>query len=435
MNWEVFYTLLLVLGFITLTGLRVPITFAMLFTAFAYVLISAKMPMRYVSQTMVTGISNFTILATPLFMTAGELMNHSGITKRLFNFADVLVGHITGGLGHVNVLASLFFAGVSGSANADCVGLGNIEITAMKSKGYDADFAVGITAASSIIGPIFPPSGPMILFGTLSSISVGAMFMGGATIGIIMTLFLCITVYITCKNRNYPVRPRATLKEIFRSFKDSFWALLMPPLLIICLTSGIVATTEVGALAVMYAFFLGFFVYRELTVKSFIPILKKVVETVGMIMMLISAGQVFAGVLGAQRVPSIVGNFLFSLTSNHYILILIVIGFLLFLGTFMETTAAILICIPLMLPIAQQIGMNQVQFGVLLIFTLMIGLLTPPMAICLFITSKIGGITFLQSFRAVKVYYIAFIIIALLIAYIPPLTLWLPRLLYGSSVG
>jgi tripartite ATP-independent transporter DctM subunit len=435
MNQEVFLTLLLVLGFVLLTGLRVPITFAMLFTAFVYVLISAKMPMRYVSQTMITGISRFTILATPLFMTAGELMNHSGITKRLFNFADVLVGHITGGLGHVNVLASLFFAGVSGSANADCVGLGNIEITAMKSKGYDADFAVGITAASSIIGPIFPPSGPMILFGTLSSISVGAMFMGGATIGIIMAVFLMVTVYITCKNRNYPVRPRATLKEIVRSFKESFWALLMPPLLIICLTSGIVATTEVGALAVMYAFFLGFFVYRELTVKSFIPILKKVVETVGMIMMLISAGQVFAGVLGAQRVPSIVGNFLFSLTSNHNILILIIICFLLFLGTFMETTAAILICIPLMLPIAQQIGMNMVQFGVLLIFTLMIGLLTPPMAICLFITSKIGGITFLQSFKAVKVYYIAFIIIALLVAYIPPLTLWLPRLLYGPSVG
>jgi tripartite ATP-independent transporter DctM subunit len=315
------------------------------------------------------------------------------------------------------------------------VGLGNIEITAMKSKGYDADFSVGITAASSIIGPIFPPSGPMILFGTLSSISVGAMFMGGATIGVIMALFLMITVYITCKNRNYPVRPRATLKEIFQSFKESFWALLMPPLLIFCLTSGIVATTEVGALAVMYAFFLGFFVYRELTVKSFVPILKKVVETVGMIMMLISAGQVFAGVLGAQRVPSIVGDFLFSLTTNPYILILIVIGFLLFLGTFMETTAAILICIPLMLPVAQQIGMNRVQFGVLLIFTLMIGLLTPPMAICLFITSKIGGITFLQSFRAVRVYYIAFVIIALLIAYIPSLTLWLPRLLYGPSVG
>ena len=435
MNYDVFLTLLLVFGFVLLVGLRFPITFSMLFTAFLFILLSGKLPMRYISQTMTSGIANFTILAVPLFMTAGELMNYSGITKRLFNFADVLVGHISGGLGHVNILASLFFGGVSGSAAADCVGLGNIEIKAMKDAGYDADFAVGITAASSIIGPIFPPSGPMILFGTLASISVGAMFMGGATVGVIMTLFLMITVFISCRKRNYPKRIRAGLKEIFSSFKVSFWALLMPPMLIYCLTSGIVHTTEVGALAVLYSFFLGFVVYRELKPAVFVNILKKVVETVGMIMMLIAAGQVFAGVLVAQRVPDMVGGFLFGLTTNPYILILIVIGFLLFLGTFMETTAAVLICIPLMLPVINMIGMNRVQFGILLIFVLMIGLLTPPMAICLFITSKIGGIPFMKAFHAVKIYYIAFIIIALLIGFFPVITLWLPRLIFGASVG
>lgn len=429
---NLFYNIFLILGFFCLVLIRVPITFCMLFTAFGYVLMSGSLPVAYVSQTMVTGIAQFTILAVPLFMTVGELMNSAGITNRLFNFADTLVGHIVGGLGHVNILASLFFSGVSGSAAADCAGLGNIEIEAMTEKGYDVDFSVGITSASSIIGPIFPPSSPMILYGTLSGISVGSLFMGGVTVGLLVTAFLMLCVYLISKKKNYPVRARASWKERFVAFKDSFWALLLPAILIIGLTTGFVSTTEVGALAVMYALVLGLFVYKELTIKSLITILKKVVETVGMIMMLISAGQVFAGVLNAQRLPKAVGNFLFGITSNPYALIFVIMLFLLFLGTFMETTAAILISIPLLTPIIGQLGYNQVQFGIVLILALMIGLLTPPMAICLFITSKIGGISFVRAFKSVKVYYFAFLVILLLVAYIPQLTLWLPNLLYGS---
>lgn len=431
-NIDMIYNIFLIVGFIGLVLLRIPITFCMLFISFGYVTISGSLPVSYVSQTMVTGIAKFTILAVPLFMTVGELMNSAGITRRLFSFADTLVGHIVGGLGHVNILASLFFSGVSGSAAADCAGLGNIEIQAMKDKGYDADFSVGITAASSIIGPIFPPSGPMILFGTLAYISVGALFMGGVTVGILITIFLMVSVYVVAKKRKYPTRSRASWKERFVAFKNSFWALLLPLLLIVGLTSGFISTTEVGALAVMYALILGIFVYKELNFKSLIEILRKVVETVGMIMMLIAGGQVFAGALNAQRVPKAMGDFLFGITNNPYILILIIIGFLLFLGTFMETTAAILISIPLLMPIITQIGYNKVQFGIVLILALMIGLLTPPMAIVLFITSKIGKISFLQAFKSVRVYYITFLIILLLVAYIPQLTLWLPKLLYGS---
>lgn len=427
-----FFNMFLVLGFLLLVCLRVPIAYSMLLVTFFYSLLSHKLPITYTAQTMTSGIAKFTQLAVPLFMSVGELMNSSGVTRRLFDFADKLVGHIPGGLGHVNVLASLFFAGVSGSAAADCAGLGNIEIAAMTDKGYDVDFSVGITAASSIIGPIFPPSGPMIMFGTLASISVGSLFMGGVTIGIVITIFLMVWVYFISKKMNYPVSPKASLKEIWRSFKESFFALLLPVLLIVGLTTGVASTTEVGALGVMYALFLGVFVYKELRLKDARRIFERIVETTGMIMLLISGGTVFAGALGAQKLPAAVGNLLFSISSNPNVVMFIILVFLLFLGTFMETNAAILICIPLLLPVIQQMGYNSVHFGVVLVLALMIGLLTPPMAICLSITSKIAGISFGRAFKAVRVYYFAFLIILLLTAYIPQLTLWLPNLVYGT---
>lgn len=428
------YDLMLIGVFLILVLIRVPIALCMLLSSFLYVMVSGKMPVNLISQSMVDGVYSFTTLAIPLFMATGEIMNSAGLTRRLFHFADTLVGHITGGLGHVNVLASLFFSGVSGSAAADAAGLGNIEIKAMTDQGFDADFAVGITAASSIIGPIFPPSGPMILFGTFAGISVGAMFMGGMTVGIIMTIFLMATVYIICKKKNYPVREKAGWGVRWRAFLTSFWALLLPPFLVIGLNTGLVSTTEVGALAVMYALFLGFVVYRELKFGQFREILKKIVETVGMIMLLLAGGTVFARVLGAQKVPQNLGALLMGITDNYYIVIFIILCFLLFLGTFMETTAAILICIPLLMPIVDSIGINRVQFGIVMIFALMIGLLTPPMAICLFITSKIGRISFERAFRAVRVYNITFLVILLLIAYFPQITLWLPEMVFGGAV-
>ncbi len=423
---------MLIAVFLFFVFIRMPVALCMLITSFLYVVVSGKMPINLVSQSMVDGVYSFRTLAIPLFMATGELMNSAGLTRRLFHFADTLVGHIRGGLGHVNVLASLFFAGVSGSAAADCAGLGNIEIKAMTDQGYDADFAVGITAASSIIGPIFPPSSPMILFGTFAGVSIGAMFLGGMTVGIIMTIFLMITVYCICKKRKYPIRSRASWGERGRTFMTSFWALLLPPFLIIGLNTGVVSTTEVGALAVMYALMLGFVVYRELRLTHFKAILKKVVETVGMIMLLLAGGTVFARVLGAQKMPQNLGAFLMSITTNYYLVTLIILGFLLFLGTFMETTASILICIPLLMPIVETIGMNKVQFGIVMIFALMIGLLTPPMAICLFITSKIGKISFERAFIAVRQYYVTFLIILVVIAFVPQITLWLPELIFGA---
>ena len=221
------------------------------------------------------------------------------------------------------------------------------------------------------------------------------------------------------------------MKEVGKSFLESFWALLLPVLMIWSLTNGIVSTTEVGALSIMYALFLGIVVYRELKLKDLKLIFEHIVEMCGMIMLLIGAGTVFAGALGAQKLPAAVGGLLFSISNNPVVVMLIILAFLLFLGTFMETNAAILICIPLLLPVIQSMGYNPIQFGVTLILALMIGLLTPPMAICLFITSKIGGISFMRAFKAVRIYYIAFIIILLMTAFIPQLTTWLPGIVYA----
>lgn len=431
MSLNVLLNILLVFGFLALILIRLHMPYSMLFISFVYILISHKMPMSFLAQTMVSGTTRYTMLAIPLFMAAGEIMNNAGISQRLFDFADSLVGHITGGLGHVNVLASLFFAGVSGSAAADCAGLGNIEIEAMVDKGYDIDFSVGITATSSVIGPIFPPSSPMILVGTLTGISVGSLFMGGAVLGVIMTVIMMITVYFIARKRNYPVSQKKTVKEQWYYFKRAFLALLLPVFMIYTLTTGVVSTTEVGALSVMYSIFLGAVVYRELSWKVIKPILEKVVTTSGMIMLLIAGGNVLAGVMGAQQLPNQIGTFLMNVTGSKTVLTILMLLFILLMGTFLDTSAAELLSIPLLFPIARMIGLNMVHFCITLIFGLMIGLLTPPMAICLFITSRIGGISFERAFKAVQVYYIPLIILLFVVAFVPELTLWLPRLVFG----
>lgn len=431
MSADMWLNILLIGGFLVLILLRLHMAYAMLFVSFLYILFSGKMPMTFVAQTMVSGVAQFSMIAVPLFMAAGEIMNTSGISRRLFDFADSLVGHIRGGLGHVNVLASLFFAGVSGSAAADCAGLGNIEIKSMTDKGYDVDFSVGITATSSIIGPIFPPSSPMILLGTITGVSVGSLFMGGAVIGVIMTVIMMTVVYFIARNKNYPVSPRATWKQRFYHFRKAFFALLLPAFMMITLTSGIVSTTEVGALSVAYALFLGIFVYKELKPKDFVPIFERVVVTTGMIMLLIGGGNVLAGVMGTQQLPNQIGAAMMNLTSSYTVMMLLMLFFILLMGTFLDTSAALLLSVPLMFPIAHMMGMNMVHFGITLVYGLMIGLLTPPMAICLFITSKIGGISFERAFKSVQVYYVPLILLLFVVAFVPELSLWLPRLVFG----
>ena len=418
--------ILIIVLFLVLLLLRVPAAFCMLITTLVYALVEQSVPQSFIPQAMVSGSASYTIMAAPFFILVGELMNSSGITKRLFKFANVLVGHITGGLGHVNVLASVFFSGVSGSAIA--AGLGNVEIKAMVDEGYDPDFSVGITAASSTIGPIIPPSSPMVLYGIMSGTSIGALFMAGIPTGILMAGFMMLVVYIISKKRNYPKSRRATLPEIWKAFKEAFWALLSPLILIVGMLSGFATPTETAAVAAAYSLFLGVVIYKEMTWQSLMDIMRNSIKSIGMVMLLIATGTVFAWMIGTEKVAEKSAELLFSLTSNPYLILLLINLFLLFVGTFMETTSALLVTLPVLLPIVKIIGMSTVQFGVIMVLLLMIGMLTPPMALCLFVTSKIGGISFDRAFKAVLPYYVALLTVLIIINLFPGVTLALTGL-------
>ena len=420
--------ILIIVLFLVLLLLRVPAAFCMLITTLVYALVEQSVPQSFIPQAMVSGSASYTIMAAPFFILVGELMNSSGITKRLFKFANVLVGHITGGLGHVNVLASVFFSGVSGSAIADAAGLGNVEIKAMVDEGYDPDFSVGITAASSTIGPIIPPSSPMVLYGIMSGTSIGALFMAGIPTGILMAGFRMLVVYIISKKRNYPKSRRATLPEIWKAFKEAFWALLSPLILIVGMLSGFATPTETAAVAAAYSLFLGVVIYKEMTWQSLMDIMRNSIKSIGMVMLLIATGTVFAWMIGTEKVAEKSAELLFSLTSNPYLILLLINLFLLFVGTFMETTSALLVTLPVLLPIVKIIGMSTVQFGVIMVLLLMIGMLTPPMALCLFVTSKIGGISFDRAFKAVLPYYVALLTVLIIINLFPGVTLALTGL-------
>lgn len=420
--------ILIIVLFLVLLLLRVPAAFCMLITTLVYALVEQSVPQSFIPQAMVSGSASYTIMAAPFFILVGELMNSSGITKRLFKFANVLVGHITGGLGHVNVLAGVFFSGVSGSAIADAAGLGNVEIKAMVDEGYDPDFSVGITAASSTIGPIIPPSSPMVLYGIMSGTSIGALFMAGIPTGILMAGFMMLVVYIISKKRNYPKSRRATLPEIWKAFKEAFWALLSPLILIVGMLSGFATPTETAAVAAAYSLFLGVVIYKEMTWQSLMDIMRNSIKSIGMVMLLIATGTVFAWMIGTEKVAEKSAELLFSLTSNPYLILLLINLFLLFVGTFMETTSALLVTLPVLLPIVKIIGMSTVQFGVIMVLLLMIGMLTPPMALCLFVTSKIGGISFDRAFKAVLPYYVALLTVLIIINLFPGVTLALTGL-------
>ena len=420
--------ILIIVLFLVLLLLRVPAAFCMLITTLVYALVEQSVPQSFIPQAMVSGSASYTIMAAPFFILVGELMNSSGITKRLIKFANVLVGHITGGLGHVNVLASVFFSGVSGSAIADAAGLGNVEIKAMVDEGYDPDFSVGITAASSTIGPIIPPSSPMVLYGIMSGTSIGALFMAGIPTGILMAGFMMLVVYIISKKRNYPKSRRATLPEIWKAFKEAFWALLSPLILIVGMLSGFATPTETAAVAAAYSLFLGVVIYKEMTWQSLMDIMRNSIKSIGMVMLLIATGTVFAWMIGTEKVAEKSAELLFSLTSNPYLILLLINLFLLFVGTFMETTSALLVTLPVLLPIVKIIGMSTVQFGVIMVLLLMIGMLTPPMALCLFVTSKIGGISFDRAFKAVLPYYVALLTVLIIINLFPGVTLALTGL-------
>jgi tripartite ATP-independent transporter DctM subunit len=392
----------------------------------------ARVNIPMLAQRMQYGVNNFLLLAIPLFILAAKLMNTAGITTRLFNFARLLVGSLPGGLGHANTVASLIFAGMSGAAVADAAGLGQVELKAMRDEGYDDDFSVAITAASSTIGPIFPPSIPMVIFGLVAEVSVGRLFLGGVVPGLTMTIALMIMVAIYAKRNRYPRTPFAGIRETLKGFSHAILPILTPIILLGGIWSGQFTPTEAAAVAVAYALVLGVLVYREIGVKDLGQIFIATAKETAAIGIIICAANFFGWLLLRTGLTIKVTAGISGLTTDPFVLLLIINVFLLIIGCFMETVVAILIITPMLMPIIAKVGIDPLHFGLVMVLNLMIGLLTPPFGVVLFVMAGVSGLPFERIVRATAPFLIPLLTVLALITVFPPLVTWLPNLVMGK---
>ena len=378
---------------------------------------------------MNSSLTNFLLLSIPLFILAAKLMNGSSITKRIFDFANVTVGWLPGGLGHTNIFASLLFAGMSGTAVSDAAGLGQIEIKAMVDAGYDPDFSAAATAASSTIGPIFPPSVPMVMYSTISGVSVGSLFMGGVVPGVLMTIAMMVMVIVYARKKNYPRRPFPTFREFWEAFKYAIIPLLTPVILLTGIWSGWFTTTEAAVVATVYALIVSTLVYREMPFKLFVQILKETAKDTASIGFVTAAAAFYGWVLARSGLNNTIAEFLVSFTTNPVIFMFVVNIFLLIVGCFMESIAAIMVFGPVLLQASNAMGIDPLYFGLVMVLNLMIGLNTPPFGITLFISADIAGISFKRMVKAMLPFYVPLFGMLILLSVFPPVGTWLPSLL------
>jgi tripartite ATP-independent transporter DctM subunit len=391
-----------------------------------------QVPLSVIPSQMSTGtITSFILLAFPLFTLAGRLMNTGGVTKRIFDFADVVVGWIPGGLGHVNVLASMIFAGMSGSAVADIGGLGVIEIKGMKEKGYDLDFSAAITIASSTIGPIIPPSAPMVLYAVMANESVGRLFIGGVLPGTLMGICLMIMVYFYSLNRNYPVSPRPSLRGILKALGSVILPLMNPLIILSGMIGGMFTPTEAAAVAVAYAFVLGKFVYRELTWRQVFDDIRDTVKFCGSVYVIVGAALIFSTVLTRERVGDMLINFVKSYSLSPTALVFALALIVLIMGCFVEVTAMFFLLVPVFVPLIDAMGISKVFFGVVFTITAVYGILTPPFGLGLFMITSMTGLSFNRVVKATMPFLIPLILAVILLILFPKIVTFLPDLLMG----
>ena len=414
--------------FLVLLLIGVPIAFSLGLSSLFY-LFTNNIPLTVISQKFYSGMDSFTLLCIPGFMLAGALMNGGGITRRILNFCNSFLGHFRGSLALVNIVASMVFAGISGTAIADVCSLGSMLIPAMVDDGYDDDFSVAVTAASSVVGPIIPPSVPMVIAGSCVSISVGKMFQAGIIPGILLGMALCIPTYIISVKRNYPRHDRAGWKVRLETTKDAIWAMLMPVILLGGILSGVFTPTEASIVTCVYALVVGVFVYKEIQITDVPRIVWENIRACASIIVLIGLANVFAYILTAERIPQMVANSILSITDNRIVVILLINVVLLFVGMFMESLAAILITFPVLLPVATAVGMEPVHFALMAILNLMLGLTTPPVGMCVCTGAQIGKISAFKAFKATIPFLATSLIVLMLVSFIPHLTLWIPSIL------
>jgi len=421
----------LMILFIILIFFRFPIALAIGLACAGTIAFFSDIPIIVMVQRMVIGIDSFVLLAIPLFILTGKLMNAGGITDRLFSFARGLVGHVRGGLGQANIIASMIFSGMSGSAVADAGGLGVIEIKAMNDQGYPKEFSGAITIASSVIGPVIPPSIPMVLYGALAEVSVGRLFMGGIIPGILVGISLMILVYTMSIKRNYPRDKKISFKEFSIRFKEAFLPTLTPVIILGGIISGIFTPTEAAAVAAVYAFVLSFFVYRTLKIKNIPKILLDTMITTAIVTFIISNASSFSYLLLLGDISGKLVNALTAITMNRYVMLLILNIVLLFFGCVMEAGVALILLVPILVPLLNIVGIDLIHFGVVMTLNLMIGVATPPIGMSLFVVSQISNIKVEDLMRSILPFLIPPIIVLFIITYIPILVTWIPNLVFG----
>jgi TRAP-type C4-dicarboxylate transport system permease large subunit len=459
--------------FLGLMGSGLPVAIAMAGSALLFILISGNLPPFVVIHRMVSGIDSFPLLAVPFFILAGNLMNNAGITNRIYNYALALVGWLKGGLGHVNVVGSVVFAGMSGTAIADAAGLGTIEIKAMKDHGYDTEFAVGVTAASATLGPIIPPSLPFVIYGMMANVSVGALFLAGILPGVVMALLMMLTVaYFAHKNGwggdirfEWPRVLKALAETlVVIAWPTALWFLIArlglpaqatvvaglvvlfgldrvfrfqavlpimtPVLLIGGMTTGLFTPTEGAVAACLWAMVLGFAWYRTLTWKMFVKVCLDTVETTSTVLFIVAAASIFGWMLTATGVTAAISQWVLAFTKEPWVFLLLANLLMLFVGCFLEPTAAITILVPILVPICQQLGIDLVHFGLVMVLNLMIGLLHPPMGMVLFVLARVAKLSVERTTMAILPWLVPLLASLVFITYTPKAVLWLPKMFY-----
>jgi TRAP-type C4-dicarboxylate transport system permease large subunit len=459
-------------SFLALMATGVPVAIAMAGSALVYILLTGDLPPFVVVHRMISGIDSFPLLAVPFFIMAGNLMNHAGITNRIYNFALALVGWLKGGLGHVNIIGSVIFAGMSGTAIADAAGLGTIEIKAMRDQGYPIGFSVGVTAASATLGPIIPPSLPFVIYGMMANVSVGQLFIAGIVPGLVMAILMMITVaYYAHKYRwgsdiafEWARVGKASLElAVVIGFPLIMWGLVLiempfniafglvllgllladwkwkfdavmpimtPILLIGGMTTGVFTPTEGAIAACVWALFLGLAWYRTLTWKMLAKVSMDTIETTAVVMFIVAAASIFGWLLTATRVTDAVAAWVLAFTHSPWVFLLLANVLMLFVGCFLEPTAAILILVPVLMPVVQQLGIDPVHFGLVMVLNLMIGLLHPPMGMVLFVLARVANLSVEKTTMAILPWLVPLLASLILITYVPGISLWLVHLLY-----